>query len=185
MTDTVAVARRVQWGVHQLTHDYADYFTAFLETSGEVTPELEAQGRALAARAASQVEQYACALDALDKLAKAMHETQREYEARVKAMGKLLQSMKDGLKEHMEERQVAALEAGLAKIWIQANGGTPGIELLVIPEELPQDYQRVTVTANVDIMRLHADEDGVIRHHGRALGRVKERGTHLRYKVMP
>jgi hypothetical protein len=89
-----------------------------------------------------------------------------------------VKSLKDYCKLSMQAMGEAKVETDLFKLTICGNGGNPPVKIDCEPEQLPKEFQRVTVAA--DVSRLLA-----VWKEGRALPEgveVGERGTHLRIK---
>jgi hypothetical protein len=89
-----------------------------------------------------------------------------------------VKSLKDYCKLSMNAMGEAKIETDLFKLSICGNSGNPPVKIDCEPEQLPKEFQRVTVAA--DVARLLA-----VWKEGRSLPEgveVGERGTHLRIK---
>lgn len=85
--------------------------------------------------------------------------------------------LKDRLKLFLDIQGISKLETRRYKVGVQANGGKLPLEVTVAAEQLPERFQRVSVTVNSDAIRAAIEAGEAVQ--GCSIG---ERGTHVRIR---
>lgn len=87
----------------------------------------------------------------------------------------LSQFLKRNLKLFFEQHQIKTIETRRFRLTLARNGGRPPVNLTIPPEELPIEYQAVTVKPNFEALRESLVQGQII--HGASLG---ARGSQIR-----
>lgn len=129
---------------------------AIADNEGELTPEMEAQLDALEGEMERKVEYLAM----LAREAKAEAAAVKQEEDRLKARRSAASNREAGIKRYLDhclrKAGIDRVEGALVKIRIQQNS-QPSVIYDGDPNDLPPQYQRVTVVP--DVAALKADHD--------------------------
>lgn len=85
--------------------------------------------------------------------------------------------MKENLMASMVETGKTKFKTELFAFGVQKNGGLAPLELTVKPEELPTEFQKVTITADNTALRKYIEETGDLSY-----GVLKDKGETLRIR---
>lgn len=147
------------------------------QAGGEITPELEAEWDTLTGSFEAKAEGCALYVRELSANAAAAKEEADRLEALYKSLAAKAQRMKAYLQHNMERVGRKDLKTPKVHVWVQANGGRPGIRWTLPAESLPVQFRRVTVEVDSqavqDAYEANALPDGFV---------VSERGRSLRIK---
>jgi hypothetical protein len=128
-------------------------------TSGEVTPELQAWLDEYSLKERDKVDGYGQFYESQ----KAIVEACKQEEDRLRARRKAAENKMDRLKflagHVMALQGLKKLEGNKHFIRRQAAGGKLPLILNVDPKDLPAEFQKVTIEANNDALRLALEED--------------------------
>lgn len=83
--------------------------------------------------------------------------------------------LKENLMESMKQTKKIKFKTELFSFNVQKNGGVQPLELTVKPEELPTEFQKVTIEADNKALREYINETGDLSY-----AVLKERGESLR-----
>jgi len=132
---------------------------AILEASGGALPE-GAEGETLQALVEhygwlerDKIDGYGEYWTSLKALATALEEEIDRLDKRRRVALNKIERLKDAARFAMDNRNRQKLEGQMFTICLQKNGGAPGIELKVPVEQLPEEFQKKTVSANMDAIR--------------------------------
>lgn len=162
-----------------------------LETGGELTPEVEAAFEALGGLEAAKVDGYASLVKSLDAYARACALQRRtlveELGAKEKAAQGAVERLKERMKLYLEGRGVSEVRGSVWRAALQRNSTRPALELLVPPEDLPQEFVVVTVSADLEKLKATVadhdpDEPVELTVKGQVVARWPGRGTHVRFR---
>jgi hypothetical protein len=160
------------------------------DAEGELTPELLLRLEALNFAEADKVDGYHEVIRAFERQAEAYKAEADAMAIKAKQAQNKADQLMGWLKLYMTTRGLTALAGTLRQASIVANGGKQGLDL--IPDAvIPANYQRVTVSPDLDKIRV----DGVVGEDGSVwvpstldrgspvlVARLKPRGTHLRWR---
>lgn len=85
--------------------------------------------------------------------------------------------LKENLMESMKETGKTKFKTELFSFGVQKNGGVAPLELTVKPEELPSEFQKVTIEADNKALREYINETGDFSY-----AVLKDRGESLRIR---
>lgn len=85
--------------------------------------------------------------------------------------------LKENLMESMKETGKTKFKTELFSFGVQKNGGVAPLELTVKPEDLPSEFQKVTITADNQALRDYISETGDLSY-----AVLKDRGESLRIR---
>lgn len=85
--------------------------------------------------------------------------------------------MKENLMYSMKETGKTKFKTKLFSFGVAKNGGVAPLELTVKPEELPKEFQKVTIEADNKALRDYINETGDLSY-----AVLKDRGEHLNIK---
>lgn len=85
--------------------------------------------------------------------------------------------LKENLMESMKETGKTKFKTELFSFGVQKNGGVAPLELTVKPEELPQEFQKVTIEADNKALREYINSTGDLSY-----AVLKDRGESLRIR---
>ena len=148
-----------------------------IENDGEITEAIDQWLDEYEAKEADKVDAYCFLVGKYEDIAsEARRLAQRATAYKNKADG-----LKDRLKTYMELHNRQKIETGRFTVSVARNGGKLPVELQegVAPEDLPEQFHKVTVEADKDLLRqaLQAEQSMLGQ-----LAYIGERGTHLRIK---
>lgn len=159
---------------------------AQLEASGgEVTPEIEAALAGLLSVERDKVDAYASIIKSLEAKAEASAKLADEIAQKARSAARRAQWLKDRMASYLGERGLERVEGTVWRFQFERNGGKPPIELLVKPEELPAEYQKIAIDADREKLRKMLDTlpDGArLAHDGTPIARLGARGKSLRIR---
>jgi hypothetical protein len=148
-----------------------------MDQFGELDPELDKLLQELEGKIEDKVEAYCRIIRELELTSKA----RSEESARIKELSdrdaSAARQMKNRLQYFFSLQNVKKLETKSFRVSVCANGGHQPMEVTIQPEDLPQQFQKVTVTANTEAIRealaMGTNLDGC---------KLLPRGEHLRIK---
>ena len=148
-----------------------------IENDGEITETVDQWLAEYEAKESDKVDAYCFLVGKYEEIAsEARRLAQRATTYKNKA-----DSLKDRLKTYMELHDRQKIETGRFTVSVTRNGGKLPVDLYegVVPEDLPEQFRKVTVEADKDRLRiaLLAEQSELGR-----LAFIGERGTHLRIK---
>lgn len=121
--------------------------------AGELDPVLDELLQELEGKIEDKVESYCKIIRELELTSKA----RADEAARIKALsdrdGNTAKQMKNRLQYFFGLQNVKKLETKTFRVSICANGGHQPIKVDVPPEQLPVEFQKVTLSANTDAIR--------------------------------
>ena len=144
---------------------------------GELDPVLDKLLQELEGKIEDKVESYCRIIRELELTAKA----RSEEAARIKELAdrdtNAAKQMKSRLQYFFSLQNLKKLETKSFRLSVCANGGHQPIEVTIPPEELPKEFQKVTITANNESIR-------EALNMGTSLSgcRLLPRGEHIRIK---
>lgn len=144
---------------------------------GEMTPELEAWFSEITDDRDTKVNNYCWLISELTDHAKFLREEAARFSEWAKVNENKATRLKDRLLEFFQAHGIQKLVTPHFKPRIQANGGVAPLLLSVQPEELPEEFQKVVVTANQDEIRRVLSSGTELE-----FARLGERGFHLRIR---
>lgn len=139
----------------------------------------------------AKVDGYCALVRHREATAKARKEEADRLLALAQADTNAARSLKERLQLFMTCHGLERLETPRFKVAVVRNGGVPPMELLVDPEALPPEYQRVTIAADTAAIRAELEaghepslpwttDDGEVEC--RPIARLGERGYSLRVR---
>lgn len=148
-----------------------------IENDGEITEVIDQWLAEYEAKETDKVDAYCFLVTKYEEIASEA----RRLAQRASAYKNKADHLKDRLKTHLELRGQQKIETGRFTVTVVRNGGKLPVELCegVTPEDLPEQFRKVTVEADKDRLRiaLLAEQSELGR-----LAFIGERGTHLRIK---
>jgi hypothetical protein len=124
-----------------------------VESGGEVTPEVEAWLAEYGDLEADKLDGYAMFIRSLEHEAEGFKNIASEFAAKRTARENAAKRLKERLKQYMELRGTAQIKGKMYTAALNKNGGKAPIIVDVAPEQLPEQLQRVTVSADVEKIR--------------------------------
>lgn len=158
----------------EITDEYESVLMEIFANEGELTPDLEAKLDDLEGSFLEKVERVALKIRELEGDAdKAKAEKDRLY-AIEKSYRSSASSLKDYLMRQMGRTGQDRVLTPKARVRIQKNS-QPSIQWTKEPEEIPEDYRRVTITPDLRVLKedMKAGADA-------PEGFIVEYGSHLR-----
>lgn len=174
--------------LYTLSETFAALEAELLETGGEWTPEIEAAFAALGELETDKVDAYAVVVRGLERHRDACKTERDALQQKATAAEHAARRLKERMHEYLTVRGVRELKGTVWRAAIQAHGGKQPLEVLVPAEELPPDFQRVTVSADTDKLRAAAEAvadpggEVTLTHEGTALARLLPRGSSVRFR---
>lgn len=161
-----------------LAADWLALIDAIDDAGGELTPELEARLAALEAASADKLDALANVVEHYRGVALVARAAKERFAAKEqaaeRAAGRVLARAKALLEAGGQKRVTTA---GGWVFAVCANGGKPPLAVTCDPAELPPEFQRRTVAADLDAIRAALEAGAAL-----PFASVGERGTHLRLK---
>lgn len=93
---------------------------------------------------------------------------------RVKSRENAVKRLKENLMYSMKETGKTKFKTELFSFGVAKNGGKAPLELMVLPEELPEDLRKVKYEPDNDAIRQYIEETGDFTY-----AMIKDRGEHL------
>lgn len=153
-----------------------------VDESAELPPIVEQWFAEIGDAEAEKLDAYAGLIRSLEGEAAVAKAEAEQFQAKAAARENAVKRLKDRVKLYLEStgRTKAVSKAGRT-FAIQANGGKLPlvIDPAVKPEDLPREYQRITVGYDTEAIR-DALEDGL--EFPKTFARLKPRGNHLRVR---
>jgi hypothetical protein len=166
--------------LYDLTAEWTDLSAALTESAGEITDEIEARLDALGTLEGAKVDSYALVVRSFEAHATACRAEATALIAKATVAENAAKRLKARLLDYLTARGLEELRGTIWKAKRTANGGKQPLTLLVDPDDLPPEYQLHSVTANTEMLRIQADDDGSIVFSGQPVARLEPRGFHLR-----
>ena len=154
----------------------AELENELVEAGGEISEEMDAKLNDLLDSREDKVDGYIAVIRSQKALAAAFKLEEDRLKQNRTARENVAKRLTERLYESMNERGEKELVGRLGKAKVQANGGKAPIVLLREPEDIPIEYQRVTITADLDAIR----DDLETGAPNMGFAEFAERGTHLR-----
>lgn len=148
-----------------------------IDQFGELDPDLDRLLEELEGRIEDKVESYCRIIREMELTAKARSEEAvriRDLSERDACAAK---QMKHRLQYFFALQGVKKIDTKTFRVSVCANGGHQPMEITIPPEELPLQFQKVTISANADAIREALNSGGSL-----AGVTLKARGEHLRIK---
>lgn len=154
--------------------------TCLHQTDGEMTPEVEgiisAWMEENKADLESKLEGYGAIIREKELYAKAHREEEARHAKRAGTAEALAKFLKGRLLGMFEAHGITKFQTPHFDFTVRTNGGLQPMRILVKPEELPAEYQKVTTTVTPDTLRLRAVADQGLRQD---IVVLDPRGKHL------
>ena len=148
-----------------------------IEGDGEISEVIDQWLAEYEAKESDKIDAYCFLVSKYEEIA----QEARRLAQRATVYKNKADNLKDRLKHYLELRGKQKVETGRFTATVTRNGGKLPVELHegVQPEDLPADFQKVTVEADKDRLReaLLAEQTELNR-----LAYIGERGSHLRIK---
>lgn len=154
----------------EVTDDLLALDQLLTESEGELTPEIEAWREEYAAKIRDKADGIGWYAKRLQNEAEFFKAQRDELAAKARRAERKLEWLKGYIAYCMARLETRKIEGKVYTLALQKNGGKPPLEILEPfksdPAQLPAEFQRVTVSANTDALRIAAEEgmaDEVVR----------------------
>jgi hypothetical protein len=166
--------------LYTLGETFAALEAALLESGGEWNEQIESQFVELGKLETERVDAYAVVVRSFEAHATACRAEAATLATKAQVAENAAKRLKARLLDYLTARGLEELRGTIWKAKRTANGGKQPLTLLVDPDDLPPEYQLHSVTANTEMLRIQADDDGSIVFSGQPVARLEPRGFHLR-----
>lgn len=123
-----------------------------------------------------KADSYAALIMICEKRAAARKEESDRLRALAKTDENKAKMLRERMKFFLEHYQIKAVDTDRFRISVQVNGGIAPIRLLVAPEDLPPEFQKITISADNGKIRKALDAGPV------AFAELEPRGSSLRIR---
>lgn len=161
--------------LYQIEQDLAELEAALIEAGGEIDDELNARYDQLLDAREDKHRAYVAMIRRLEVSAEAVATERKRLQESERALLASAKRLKDRLCASMVAAGENVAETPLGRVRVQY--GPAPVEVVVAPEELPEEFRRVVVSADAAALRA-ALRDGGIDLAG--LARWGERSPYLR-----
>ena len=121
-----------------------------------------------------KAENYAKLIKNVEADIRVIRDEEIRLASRRAAKENFIKSLKTNLMWGMKETGKEKIKSELFSIAVSKNGGKVPITIDVEPEELPEEFQKITVEADKDALRDYIQETGDLSY-----AHLEERGEHL------
>ena len=174
--------------LYQVAEEFRALEAELIATAGEWTEEVEKRFAELGELEADRVDAYAALCRSQDAYQKALKDEENALREKRKTSENLVARLRSRLFDYMEERGTKELRGQIWRAAIQKNGGLRALTLLVEAQELPAEFQVITVEANTTKLRDMADiavddrEAVTLAVDGKEVARLEPRGSSVRFR---
>ena len=166
--------------LYQIDEDWRALEDALWESDGILTEEMEETFAELLQAHGDKAEGYVALIQIAIEEEKMYKSQAKRLTDLAKSAGTRAKSLKDRLLVSMQQRGDTEYETPIGKVKVTPNGGNAPLVLTVDdPAELPERFQRVTVSADTDAIRAALDEGDA---EAQKIAYEAERGEHLRIR---
>lgn len=147
------------------------------ELTGEINPTIDALLQELEGSIATKVENYCWLIREIEGRAAIRLLEAKRIKALATTNENMVKSLKERLKFFFEQQQIEKLECKTFKVSIANNGGVQPLQVDLLPDQLPVQFQKITIEPDNQALRkaieMGTEINGV---------RLLPRGTSLRIK---
>lgn len=147
MSTPSAAPRIAPLSLYHLTEELYLIEQALLESGGEITDEMDQQYADLLTMHAEKVEGYVAMIRKFEASAEGIKSERERLQQAEQTMQNAARNLKARLAQTMLVRGETEHRTSLGKVRLQQSGSRP-LVLLVEPENLPEEYQRIRVEAD-------------------------------------
>jgi hypothetical protein len=144
--------------LYQIDQDLQLIEAALVEANGEIDDDLDQRYNALLDSRDDKHRSYVAVIRRLEASAAAVKEERQRLQDNERALTASAKRLKDRLCASMIAAGEDLVETPLGKLRVQTASSAP-LELLVEPEQLPEHFRRVSISADVAALK-HAIEEG-------------------------
>ena len=163
--------------LYNIDADLQQLENELVEAGGEISEEMDARLNEILDSREDKVDGYIAVIRSQIALAEGFKKEASWFTAKQKSRENVALRLKERLYESMQARNETELKGVLGRVTIEGNGGqVPIVPLYEKPEDLPERFQKVTITADNDAIRK------ALEHGGDNVALYAElgmRGTHL------
>lgn len=177
MPEPTSTPRRTLFDLSQELHDLYDHLEA-LEgdvTDPDVERAIDAWFDRLGKKREEHLDNYAALIRELEARAEARREEARRLADRARRDAGRADYLKHRLVSFLQEHGLKTVETRRYRLTVARSGGKPPVLLKAEPEQLPPEFQRVTVDADLTAIR-----DVLERGESLSFAELGERGHYLR-----
>jgi hypothetical protein len=170
----------------ELAHNWGLFEAAIEAEGGELTDSLAARFDLLSYEERTKVDRTVLYLKGLEGESEKWKELETEMAAKRKSCERRIEWLKGLVKRYMTERQSERIEGDVWRFQL-VKSGKPPVEVLVPPEELPRKFQKISVEADKEALRVALtlgppplDLAGFLEINGATVARLGEATQSLR-----
>jgi hypothetical protein len=175
--------------LYELGEEFASLEAILIETGGEWTEEVEAKFAELGELQADKIDAYASLCRSQDAYQRALKDEENALRDKRKTSENLVARLRSRLFDYMQARGVKEIRGHIWKAAIQANGGMRSLTLIVAPEQLPAEFQVVTIEADTGKLREMAEQNTTgdldpveLTVDGNIVARLEPRSSSVRFR---